>query len=374
VIVGHVVLLGHLPWTGINLYGYWVAELGVFVFFAISGFLLYRPFIAARATTEAVNSLTPPFLVRRFVRIFPAYWAALTLLAIWPGLIGVFGDQWWVSYGLLRIYSPHWDAFGIGPAWTLSSELAFYLTLPLAAWLLQRRGLNSGAENERRWELGTIGLLAILSLAWRSVLLGEPNREYLSAWLPGTFCWFAVGMFLAAADFSPGAAFARLRSLLSRPEICWPLAIAILISMVEFPLGGTRIGGVAARGIANVETLAIAALLFAPAVFGDRLATVRTVLANRAIVFLGMVSYGMYLWHFPFVYWFRNNEIVTGATHPLLVLFVCVFVVAVAVGTLSWYLVERPLMRLVRSSNVFARKGPESAASPVGETVAEPAP
>jgi peptidoglycan/LPS O-acetylase OafA/YrhL len=70
------------------------------VFFALSGFLLYRPYLAARLAGRPQPS-TRSFLRRRWLRILPAYWVALTVLAIWPGLPGVFTGDWWRYYGLL---------------------------------------------------------------------------------------------------------------------------------------------------------------------------------------------------------------------------------------------------------------------------------
>ena len=60
-------------------------NLGVTIFFLISGFLIYRPFVNSRMNGAPATPLAR-FLERRFLRIFPAYWLALTLLAIAPGL------------------------------------------------------------------------------------------------------------------------------------------------------------------------------------------------------------------------------------------------------------------------------------------------
>ena len=76
-------------------------NVGVTVFFLISGFLLYRPFVRA-----AYHGIAPPrvgrFFRRRALRIVPAYWLALTVLAVWPGLVGVHTADWWVYYGFLQ--------------------------------------------------------------------------------------------------------------------------------------------------------------------------------------------------------------------------------------------------------------------------------
>ena len=67
-------------------------EVGVAIFFCISGFLLYRPFVAAREREQAMPAVGA-YAWRRFLRIVPAYWVALTLSAWWLGTRGVFtGD------------------------------------------------------------------------------------------------------------------------------------------------------------------------------------------------------------------------------------------------------------------------------------------
>jgi peptidoglycan/LPS O-acetylase OafA/YrhL len=71
-----------------------LGDVGVVLFFVISGFLLYRPFVAARA-----HGRRPPdpvrYARRRALRIVPAYWVALTVLAIFPGVVGPFSRDWW---------------------------------------------------------------------------------------------------------------------------------------------------------------------------------------------------------------------------------------------------------------------------------------
>jgi peptidoglycan/LPS O-acetylase OafA/YrhL len=60
-------------------------DIGVALFFLISGFLLYRPFLSAR-TLGTPRPTFRLFMRRRLLRIVPAYWFALTVLLVWPGL------------------------------------------------------------------------------------------------------------------------------------------------------------------------------------------------------------------------------------------------------------------------------------------------
>jgi len=124
------------------------------LFFVLSGFLLYRPFIAWRTGGPA-----PPrfrdYGLARFLRIAPGYWFALTLLAIYPGVLGPFSGEGWAFYGLLQYY-PFLDAAGAcngGPlavdcgipiGWSLAIEIAFYALLPLLVVMLNRLARGRG--------------------------------------------------------------------------------------------------------------------------------------------------------------------------------------------------------------------------------------
>jgi peptidoglycan/LPS O-acetylase OafA/YrhL len=116
------------------------------LFFVISGFLLYRPYVAARAAGRPPPR-TLRYLRRRAFRIVPAYWVALTLLAIFPGIAGVFTGDWWRFYFFLQLYSTETVGQGIPVAWSLCVEVTFYLLLPVWALLLRRATLGGGPSS-----------------------------------------------------------------------------------------------------------------------------------------------------------------------------------------------------------------------------------
>lgn len=77
------------------------------------------------------------------LRILPAYWLALTVLALYPGLTGVFGNDWWRYYLLVEIYDGDVGAGGMLQTWSLCIEAAFYVALPcyiLGLHPIARRG------------------------------------------------------------------------------------------------------------------------------------------------------------------------------------------------------------------------------------------
>src|ERR671917_647212 len=136
-------------------------NLGVTLFFLLSGFLLYRPFVAARLEGR------PPVRIRdytrrRILRIVPAYWTALTVLALWPGLPAIWDGEWWRSYTFTQIYWADSVVQGIFPAWTLCIEISFYLALPFIAVAIGRL-----VGTRWRVELAVLALLAGASVALR---------------------------------------------------------------------------------------------------------------------------------------------------------------------------------------------------------------
>jgi len=104
-------------------------------------FLLYRPYAMAHLNgTQGPETLS--YAWRRTLRILPAYWTALTLLALWPGLKAVFSADWWIYYGLLQAFWSPTLFSGLSVAWSLTIEASFYALLPLLAMFFARLGKN----------------------------------------------------------------------------------------------------------------------------------------------------------------------------------------------------------------------------------------
>ncbi|HEX2016574.1 MAG TPA: acyltransferase, partial [Solirubrobacteraceae bacterium] len=226
------------------------AEAGVALFFVISGFLLYRPFVSARLN-GARRPMVRDYARRRLLRIVPAYWLALTVLAVFPGLDGVFTGHWWVYYGFLQIYSNDTILNGIRPAWSLCVELSFYVLLPLYA-----AAFGAAVARLRRWQVPLeIVLLAGVggaSLALRFWLHGHhPVSPVLNA-LPAHMDWFAAGMGLAVMSAAlqgrerlPRAA----RLIVDYPWLSW------LLALVAFWLVSNRVYGPSLVVVAGHQTL-----------------------------------------------------------------------------------------------------------------------
>lgn len=359
---GYGRLLGHL-------------DIGVSFFFLLSAFLLYRPFVAARiAGTERTRF--GDYGRRRFVRIAPAYWAALTIAAIVPGMAGAFSGNWWVYYGLLQsfpVYTPTGtcavDLFrcGIPVAWSLSVEVLFYLTLPLfvlaMAWLGKRwRG---------RWltlELCAVGVIGLISLLIQSSVPKSDLHLWLFFSPLGRGWWFGLGLLLAAVSVhavrrqGEPAFVAWLRR---NPGIPIAAAAAIYV-LVSFTIPGPTMSfpTIDQTGyvIEYVVFGVIAALALLPAIFGaDGGGLTRRALGHPSLVWLGLISYGIFLWQFPVLILLLEAGV--GGFVPLTI---ATFSLTVACAAASYYLLERPLMRRVRRRTQTQRSVPATAPSSVG--------
>ena len=317
--------------------------IGVTMFFVLSGFLMYRPFVAADLDGAPRIALRD-YVRRRTLRIVPAYWLALTALAIYPGLHGVFTGDWWLYYGFLQVYVP--GASGLIAAWSLCIEVSFYLLLPLYAWIMRRVWRNGTREQRVRRELVALAGLALASIVVRIVSVAR-GGSVLELTLAGTFDWLAAGMALAVLSVGP-APRALTRFAERRAGLTWAVAAALYLVMclVLRTTPGSPIEYSRGQWIAqHLFVGAISALVVLPAVWG-RGGWPRRVLAWRWLAALGVISYGVYLWQGGWVFelWRRGaRDWIPGS--PFLVLTLATFAGSVLCALASYRLVERPLMR-----------------------------
>src|SRR5581483_2336906 len=158
---------------------------GVQLFFALSGFLIFRPF-ARRDFGEGASIDWRTYVRNRAVRILPLYWCAVVVLLVFTQNGGSL-TQWWRFTFFAQSFSAKTAQTVDGPMWSLVVELHFYILLPFLAWALAKvcRG--------RRWS--AIAVLVVLAVP--SVVFRRFDPEPFSIWrysLPGTFYGFVPGM------------------------------------------------------------------------------------------------------------------------------------------------------------------------------------
>lgn len=350
------VLLTHVAfWTGDytpDLEGRIFArfDVGVPIFFVLSGFLLSRPlFLAARERRPAPR--TAAYLWRRALRILPAYWltvaAALLLL---PQNDGAGPGTWLRQLTLTQVYGAGHLREGLSHTWSLSTELAFYLVLPLVGGALVRLARVRPERPAR--VLVALAVLTVLALAW---IVFIRSSDLLSGgapdlWLPSFGGWFAAGMLLAVLsvadrDWRPVRVASDLGASLAT---CWAAAGA-LFWIATGPIAGptTLEPPTASEAVLkNVLYLGVALLLVLPLVFGDqRSGWVRPLLASPTARYLGEISYGLFLVH---VVVLAGGYALLGLvqfTGDLPTVATVTWLVSVGLAAAIYRLVERPVRR-----------------------------
>jgi peptidoglycan/LPS O-acetylase OafA/YrhL len=292
------------------------------------------------------------------VRIFPAYWLALVVLVAATSE-QVDGVRQWLQYLTLTQAYRSDTALGALPhTWSLGAELAFYAALPAYAWAVARASRRVEAAP---W-LGIAGLVTA-SLAYHGVLeLSDPSWKAVALlWMPAHLEMFAIGIALAELSVRSQGSPA-LRGRLERwgqPDLAWlALAVAAYATVslaLDLPKGLEPFSG---RQLFARQVLyaTVTVGLLVPAVFGDAdRGPVRRLLRWRPVVWVGLVSYGVYLWHKSL-----SIEVVdlTGGDHERLdgnfwLAAGVLAAVTVAIAGASRRLWEEPIAR--RWSNRFDR-------------------
>ena len=332
---------------------------GVTIFFVLSGFLLYRPFLAAQ-----LDELRPVRLLdygrRRVLRIIPAYWLALTVIALWLHVHGVFGHDWWRYYFLVQNYSARTAGGGLALAWTLCVEVSFYLLLPFYAAALARATRGRSRETRIRLELAVLAVLGLASLGLYYASRAGDLSTTLYLTLPTTFLWFALGMALAVISVGPVAP--RIVAFVTaHPGWCW-LAAGALYVVMSFALRSYRFYSADQWTFQFVVSALVAIALVAPAALGhDAGGWPRRLLASRPLALLGLVSYGIYLWQTAWI-----AQLSRWGVDGFVGLLAGAVALTIAVAAVSYVFLERPLMRF---------KNPRRATEPPAtrDTAAAPA-
>jgi peptidoglycan/LPS O-acetylase OafA/YrhL len=261
-------------------------DIGVWVFFVLSGYLLYRPFLVRDVDLRS-------YALKRAARILPGYYVALIGLLLITGSRLPFENP--LAY-LTISASYDLDLRGfLGPAWTLAAEVIFYVTLPFIARIARGR------------ELAVLGALGAASIGLSVVQRYTATEAtlWLNDFYPMVFHAFVPGMLLAVMEVKHPAAFAQLDRI--------PLLVAGIALIV-------------AGMLTSVLPIDIGPLVGAPLVIAWLLH--HRIMGARALVFVGGASYALYLWHYDL---FRAF----GPAGLLIALMGSVF---------SWLIVERPIL------------------------------
>ena len=340
VVVTHVAFqTGHSSGVAGRLFGRF--DLAVAVFFALSGFLLWRGHAAA-ARDLGSRPRTGHYLRSRVVRIMPAYVVAvIVILTLLPDADHASRTVWLANLTLTQIYVPLTLTGGLTQMWSLSVEVSFYLALPVLALLARRLPVRA-----RPW---AIAALAALSLAWGWVPLHGGYGINPLNWPPAFFSWFAAGMLLAEWAYSGVGLPVRLAQKKAGRVFMAVIAVSAYL-VAASPLAGPEglVPGTATQfAVKTAMGSLVAFALVAPLVL-DGPDTPHRVLGTTGMVTLGRWSYGLFIWHLAalaMVFPVLGTFPFTGRMPTVLV---STLIFGWAIAAVSYGLVESPCREALR--------------------------
>jgi peptidoglycan/LPS O-acetylase OafA/YrhL len=297
---------------------------GVGLFFALSGYLITSLLLDERALRGTVS--LSRFYLRRAARLVPA----LVLVVIVCNTLFVAAGDYAPLRGSLAAltYTANYAEVlrgdfvrGFGPTWSLAVEEHFYLLWPLGLlWVTRRHGLRASLA-------ATLGV-CVAALLWRATLAGLHARHSL----------LEIGSFERADSLLYGCAAAIAVRLGWRPRrsMVWAGVAAVACMPVAFNHDTYTVAVIAPAALAIAGAVVVAGLDYAPA------SALRRVLSLRAIVAIGVFSYGIYLWHGPLMRVAADFGFAGRSWRAAIV------VVSMLVAALSHRLVEAPIRAWAR--------------------------
>jgi peptidoglycan/LPS O-acetylase OafA/YrhL len=359
IVIFHTLLFIQFEYTPLSIsvnQSWYYLSTGVELFFVLSGFLLFLPYVRALLDSSPRPSARR-FYRRRALRILPAYWMCLAIVVALKFFVRRVpfspGD---VAAHILLINDsfPQFNRDYNGPFWTLAVEAQFYVLLPLMAFLVERLC----GRRRTPWRIaGGVIVLIVIALALRlidMVIIGSlPASQPLTATIGGSFVLatfgmqgkylevFAVGMLCAllyVLSVERKALSARqVRQLgvaaLAAAVLCMALAIrrvdlANLMVVPGIQWGAQEIGYPLLVGL-GFGGMVLAILWGGSRIrFPVEFAPMRTI---------GLFSYSLYLWHLPVI----HGDLPVFAHQPLIIVLGGAFLVAY----LSYQFVERPFLK-----------------------------
>lgn len=324
--------------------------LGVDLFFVISGYVITRLLLIEWRRTGSIDWLR--FWARRARRLLPAVMAVLVVVQLWLRLGALpelrtttdaqtvaaltYVSNWYAIVTNLGYWGALTSSTPLMHLWSLAVEEQFYLIWPLVLIVIMK------VTRSRRVLAVVAGVGAVISYTAAGVLYGLDgvDRAYLGtdtrsgALLLGVLCALALTRSAPGSDGSWDRVLTGRRRALARSSFALALAsLAVLWAVARIEASWLYEGGLVLAGVS--AALVIAYLVAAPGAVAGRL------LGARPVVWIGRLSYSLYLWHWPV------HVYATHTAHPGgPVMIAGELAATLALGVLSFALVERPTRRI----------------------------
>jgi peptidoglycan/LPS O-acetylase OafA/YrhL len=341
---------------------------GLTLFFCLSGFLLFLPFVSALLAGRPIPSVRR-YLTNRGLRIFPAY-IVIFLVVLAAGALTIHGNFEFYTHSdvgrtsspsilapnLLLVQSlvPHANGTGIIPAWSLTAELTFYALLPLVgylAWFLAKR-------MSKVWALAIGPIVFLVISLVTNLILGHQTKGFSARALfihDWGNDWTSVlsRSFLANADLFAWGMFAALIIGWMRQHDRVPrlsgaaktIAFVLIVAVAFAARQDQRRDAISLVGICAAGMILLTVL---PAHDGSRVNGLARVLEWGPIRYVGLISYSIYLWHYPTMLFLREHGLLDdkGGTVALVGNTIIVTGVVLCLASITYYVVEKPAMNL----------------------------
>jgi peptidoglycan/LPS O-acetylase OafA/YrhL len=333
--------------------------LGVDMFFVLSGFLIVTLLLRERDRMGTIN--LKKFYARRMLRIFPIYYLllfGLLLLYLVTKPASVTAREFYRALPFLLTYTSNWvqiQANNVGIMWSLATEEQFYVCWPMIEKFLR--------------PLGIAVVLAVVLFVNQLINFGALDGVFSAIYgkqpglliLDTTFTPIALGVLLAHVLNTRRTFMASYRLLGHGASSL--IFGAVLVALIVF--APADISGLPRLLIQLVMTLVLGALV----VREDHWA--RPVLIFPPLAYVGMISYGMYIYHLVVIHPVRIGFERLGGNLASFSFFVAALIACTAVAGLSYRFIEQPLLKLKAR---FASDGDSAASghratSPIAETV-----
>ena len=332
---------------------------GVALFFILSGLLLSLPFwqsLASRTPWPIMKT----YMVRRLARIFPAYYLALTMLILMSGLWLVPGG--WTDIVLHYSFLFNFTEFSIfsinPPFWTLAVEMQFYLILPLIFCIMRRLS---------PWQACTVLLLiGLLTYGLHYWVVSSVTR--IVPW-PGNVALTWIRPYGAVVTHSllahlplfifgvvAGWLFIYLNQQYARhadfqrrcSEFSFWCCLVLLFLLLSSELGEKIQVSYGRYGLPLIPLLLAVLVVSTPfTLFANK------ILDSTLLRRLGLISYGIYIYHLPCLNWVDRTMQQYGWDSPehWLVLGGSSVILTLMIASLSYLIIERPVLNWVKSSH-----------------------
>lgn len=322
-------------------------NVGVPIFFVLSGYLIGRPFVEKILSDQRLPPLRITY-AKRLARVLPAYWVALVILTSLRAVTVPDASTFLRNFLLIHTYFPKTVFTGIIQAWTLSIEMSFYLALPLAFALLQPK-LRRRSPKVRTQVLAGVCVVAMVArypFWWLWSISEAAPLQTAHIWLPAYADTLAAGVlisvFMVASENFPKVA--RWRQVLSRFSVPILLSSAVTffaLSRIGLPLGPSLVSF-------RVQILghllySLTAILF---VFPFTITNITPSRVLRPIPWLSSISYGVYLWHRMLMSGGFADKLLPFEPKdgPVLIHLAIIISTSLFIGAISYRIVEKPII------------------------------